>query len=44
MADDTHTSLWCVYIRSNKASGAIHLTGKRPCKKQINVIKLPITK
>lgn len=28
---DTHTSLWCVYIRSNRASGAIHLTGKRPC-------------
>lgn len=27
---DTHTSLWCVYIRSNRASGAIHLTGKRP--------------
>jgi hypothetical protein len=26
----THTSLWCVYILSNRASGAIHLTGKRP--------------
>lgn len=28
---NTHTSLCCVYIRSNKASGAIHFTGKRPC-------------
>lgn len=36
-ARDTHTSLWCVYIRSNRASGAIHLTGKRPCGKDLHV-------
>lgn len=27
---DTYTSLWCVYTRSNSASGAIHFTGRRP--------------
>lgn len=27
----TYTSLWCVYTRSKRASGAIHFTGKRPC-------------
>ena len=27
----TYTSLFEVYFLSNKASGAIHLTGKRPC-------------
>lgn len=28
----THTSLWCVYTLSKRASGAIHLTGSRPCR------------
>lgn len=27
----TYTSLWWVYTRSKRASGAIHLTGSRPC-------------
>jgi len=27
----TYTSLLVVYLRSNSASGAIHLTGSRPC-------------
>lgn len=35
VARGTHTSLWCVYIRSNRASGAIHLTGRRPCEKHV---------
>ena len=29
--EGTHTSLWWVYTLSNRASGAIHFTGRRPC-------------
>lgn len=27
----TYTSLFTVYLRTDKASGAIHFTGNRPC-------------